>query len=314
MGEIMTKTYSEMVQNMPAIEQMGKWIALSGMFGTKMIDQACVIAMDLFITNMPVREYIKRNSLVMGRPSMPYDAQLAAFRERGGKSKVLSKTPELASIELSIDGVTQTFSLSWEDAKNEPFVYETTKEFGEAAVVDALAAGKPPKLKPKYATPRSRAVMLFARLVSDSIKTMAPEVNFGQYTPEEIEDIPQVFTAPVSRITESPVTTTVATVTTHPVAAIEQQPATETKPVMQVALNEPLRPETKKKILDQMQFLAQNGIPEIKQRVKESLVKNGLERLDDLTIGEGDALLDVLARREIDAWAEQQLKGHKSFS
>lgn len=301
---VVTKTYAEMVQSMAAIEQMGRWIAMSGMFGTKMLDQACVIAMDLFITNQPVREYLKRNSLVMGRPSIPYDAQLAAFRERGGKSKMISKTPELASIELSLDGLTQTFSLSWEEAQKETFPYDGK----ENEVLELLVVGKQPKLKAKYATPRSRAIMLFARLVSDSIRTMCPEVNFGSYTPEEIEDIPVA----VHRTESAPATvaTTVPAVT--PIPKAEPKPEVS-HAVTSVSHNDPLMPETKKKILSQMEFLASNGIPDIKRRVKDILTKNGLDRLDDLTVGEGDRLMRVLELREVEAWAAEAIKGHKSF-
>lgn len=316
MAEVtVTKTYAEMVQSIAAIEQMGKWIAMSGMFGTKLLDQACVIAMDLYITNLPVREYIKRNSLVMGRPSIPYDAQLAAFRERGGKSKMLSKTADLASIELSLDGMTQTFSLSWEEAQRETFPYDGK----ENEILELLAAGKQPKLKAKYATPRSRAIMLFARLVSDSIRTMCPEVNFGSYTPEEIEDIPTA----VTQRSEAPAVTTYSNSTgglTKNPAVASSATVTPSQPVAQetanqfsVSLNDPLLPDHKVKLLNQMKFLAQNGIPDIKDRVKAALLKNKLELLDDLTIGEGDRLMKALELREIETWATETLKGHKSF-
>lgn len=115
---------------------------------------------------------------------MKADAMLAEFIMLGGKHEVLARDHEKASIKLTINKQTQTFTLTWEEAKKEPFVYEGK----EADVVAAITAGKTDalRLKPKYATPRSRTQMLWARVVSDGVRAMAPTVVAGYYAPEEI--------------------------------------------------------------------------------------------------------------------------------
>lgn len=178
------KSYAELAANIAAVEKMGSWIALSKMFGEMSANQGCVIASHLFITGEPILEYQRRNQLVSGRPNIPYDAMGAAFQERGGDIKVIEKSPNACRLELTYKGKSTPFSLTWEDALKEPFVYNGK----EADVVKDLAAGKKPTLKAKYATPRSRATMLYARVISDAIRTVAPEVNFGRYTNEEVDD------------------------------------------------------------------------------------------------------------------------------
>ena len=130
----------------------------------------------------------QRYHIVSGKLSMKADAMLAEFRTRGGKHRVVKRDAEQAAVELSIDGQSLEFAFTWDEAKSEPFVY-TGKEsenirFIAAGNKDELAK----RLKSKYASPRSRMQMLWARVISDGVRTMMPEVNLGTYTPEEIND------------------------------------------------------------------------------------------------------------------------------
>ena len=43
----------------------------------------------------------------------------------------------------------------------------------------------------RYPTPWQRKKMLWARVISDGVHTMAPEVATGIYTPEELDDTTQ---------------------------------------------------------------------------------------------------------------------------
>lgn len=307
---IKTRSYNELASQIDAVEKMGKWIARSRMFGCQTEEQGCVIAADCFITGMPLLEYQARNSLVMGRPSIPYDAMLAAFHERGGKSKINSKTPDLASVTLTRDGQSQEFALSWEEAQKETFPYAGKED----DIVLALSQGQAPPLKPKYATPRSRAIMLFARVVSDGVRTMAPEVNFGSYTPEEIEDFAKPSpagngsdgvsaAAPAKPISQEPPTQSVVT--------SDEPPATNTTDGKHSqSLSEPLTEEQRTRILDLMGQLKQSGVVDIVARVKAKLDAVGLTALADLSIGEGDAMIRALEAKQIDQWAESQITGH----
>jgi hypothetical protein len=124
--------------------------------------------------------------IIGGKLSMKADAMLAEFRRIGGLHKIIARTPEIATIELTHEGDTQRFTFSWEEAKLEPFAYNGQRE----TVLAAIASGKTDKLtlNPNYASPRKRMQMLWARVVSDGIRTLAPEVNFGRYAPEDLDD------------------------------------------------------------------------------------------------------------------------------
>lgn len=314
------KSYEQMAQHIAAVEKMGKWIAMSGMFGCKSEEQGCVIAMDCYLTGMPPLEYERRNSLIMGKPAIPYDAMLAAFHERGGKSRILSRTPDLAEVELEFGGDKQRFSLSWEDAQKESFPYSGKED----EIVAMLAKGQKPPLKSKYATPRSRATMLYARLVSDSIRAMRAEVNFGCYTPEEIEDFSGTDTG--SSPTPSPPPSSsaptppaaVATFTTGTVTPSEPAPSAEQElsqgdapslaGVSEQSLSDPLTDDQRTNILQLMGELKQAGVMDIAERVKSKLVAAGLSKLQDLTVEGGRSLIHALESKQLESWAASQVK------
>ena len=137
------------------------------------LDQARQLAEVSVSTGVPMLDICLTFDIISGRLSKKAAAMLAEFKARGGKYKVVSKTADLASIEYTYDGQTQVFSLSWEEIKNESYTKEKD--------------GK--TYKANYATPHARKKMLWARVVSDSIRTVAPECTGGYYTPEETQDI-----------------------------------------------------------------------------------------------------------------------------
>jgi hypothetical protein len=330
------RTYVELAANIAAIEKLGMWIATSQMFGTTNPAQACIIAADLFITNQPLMDYQKRNDMLHGKPSKPYDAMIAEFQEAGGKIKVIEKSPECAHIELTFDGNSKEFKFTWEEAQKEPLPYQVTKELTEAKIIDMLARGEKPPLKAKYATPRSRAIMLFARVASDGIRTVAARVNFGMYTPEEIEDFsenatvqPVVGAAAPSSVSAPAATAPAPAATTSPtgpyampdkataVPLSDNPPvykeAIEIDPRTQIKLNEPAQDHQKNRIINQMGILAQEGQTDIKDKVVAKLKASGIEGgLLGLTVGEADALLAALQQKSIENWASSILTGHKA--
>ena len=153
------------------MKDYGKSIYLSGLFGCTSQAQGEVFAIQCAVERASPLSLKRKYHIIGGELSMRSDAMLADFNSLGGKHKIISRTPELASVELSIDGQTQVFSLSWEDAQKEPFPF-----------------GKENKVKKNWATPRSRMQMLWARIVSDGVRAMKPAVCAGSYTPEEIVD------------------------------------------------------------------------------------------------------------------------------
>ena len=314
------KSYDELAANIAAVEKIGNWIALSKMFGDMTVNQGCIVAADCFITGVPLLEYQRRNQLVSGRPNIPYDAMLAAFQERGGAIKILQRDADGCRIELAYKGQTTPFSLMGSDASTEAFVYGE-KGKSEADIVKQITAGNPPPLKPKYATPRSRATMLFARCVSDAIRAVAPEVNFGRYTPEELEDIED--TLPVAKqSTPTPIKAGVATVS-QPAA---EPPATTAPPVQNKLPLEPVdvpaatfleATEVKKATEAQREeairllgVYAQEGLnwtERLKAKLQTHKIAGGIL---GLTYDEAADLIAKLKARDFESWFVSAVFGH----
>jgi hypothetical protein len=166
-----------------AVRELGEAIAKSGMFGCQSVEQGKVFALECLTTGIPPLTMAKRYHVIGNQLSMRADFMLAEFHRRGGRSKWLKRNPEAAAICVEKDGDKIEFALTWEEAKKEPFPYKGS----DSTVVEQLAKGQTPTLKAKWATPRSRMQMLAARVVSDAIRAIMPEVNEGRYTPEEFD-------------------------------------------------------------------------------------------------------------------------------
>lgn len=155
------------------IGKLGTSFAISGMFGCKTEQQGHVLAMHCVMEGQSPLTIMQTYHFIEGKLSMRADAMLGRFNAAGGKHKIISRTSELAEVELTKGEQTERFSLSWSDAQKEPF----TK-------------GKDGGVKDNYATPLKRKQMLWARVVSDGVRAMDPAIVCGAYTPEELEDEP----------------------------------------------------------------------------------------------------------------------------
>jgi hypothetical protein len=178
--------YQRMPDQLEAVKVLGTAIAKSRMFGCENVESGMVFATECMFRNLPPLSLAQRYYVIFGKLSMKAEAMLAGFEAEGGTYEVVARSPEIVSIKMTPPGGKATIlALSWEEAQREPFVYEGKEE----AIVAKLLAGQKPPLKPKYATPRSRMQMLWARLVSDSVRFLCPRVVSGVYTPEENSDI-----------------------------------------------------------------------------------------------------------------------------
>lgn len=164
--------YNNLQNPIAAIETLGAIFAKSGMFGCEKVEQGQVLAWACIAERKTPLEIKRRYHLQNGELSVRADAMLADFRSIcKGTHKVIERSPAKAAVELTLDGNSQTFSFTWAEAEKEPFVL-----------------AKDGKLKKNYATPRARMQMLWARVISDAVRTMAPEIVSGTYTPEELDD------------------------------------------------------------------------------------------------------------------------------
>jgi hypothetical protein len=180
---------------------------------------------------------MKRYHVVGDKLTMKADAMLAGLKERGFEYEIVSRTGELAKIEIKKSRAKAvTFELSWESAQKETFPYAGKPE----EVIKLLASGGKPKIKDKYATPHSRMQMLWARVVSDAVRAVCPEVNYGTYTPEEMGDVidgevipqreepaarPQAQSQPQSQTVEKPKAEPVKAAAPTPTTAVASPPA-----------------------------------------------------------------------------------------
>lgn len=173
---------------MDFVAKFGDAMHASGMFGCKTKDQGRVLAMACLCERKNPLELTRLYHLVDGKLSMRADAMLAEFRGRGGEHKLIARTPDEAAIELTIGkgkGATkEIFRLTFKEVVQEPFPWA---KGGKKFLPDG--SPDPKQLKDNWATPRARMQMLWARVVSDGVRTLMPEVVAGSYTPEEIGDI-----------------------------------------------------------------------------------------------------------------------------
>ena len=152
--------------------QLGEVFERSGMFGCSQQGQGLIIVMTCVQAGITPLEFVERYHIIDGRPSMRADAMLARFLELGGRYDVIERTSEMASINCAFRGAQYGARLTWDEAKVEPF---TSDNKG--------------KIKRNWASPRSRMQMLWARVVSDAVRTVCPLVCQGSYTPEELTDM-----------------------------------------------------------------------------------------------------------------------------
>lgn len=169
--------YSKLQDPIASIDRIGELFAKSGMFGCDRIEQGKVLAMVCLAERKSPVEILREYHIIEGRLSDRADSMLAKFRGRGGKHKVISRTADEVAVALTVDGETQTFRLTWAECQAEPYVWSNK--------TDASGARLPKK---NYATPRARMQTMWARVISDGVRTMAPEIVAGISTPEEIED------------------------------------------------------------------------------------------------------------------------------
>ena len=99
------------------------------------------------------------------------EAMLADYQELGGKLEVLERSPERCAARLTYGGATHISEVLWSDIQGESY---TRNGKGQ--------------LKDNWSTPRRRMQMMWARCLSDGLRTVCPASTRGQYTVEEVQD------------------------------------------------------------------------------------------------------------------------------
>jgi len=167
------------------VSTAGDLLAKSGMFGARNPAEGFVIAAMCQQAGLSYIEFMEKYHFFHGRISMRADAMLANLLEHGGSYKIIKRTPDAASVQMKYGAAEGTFSFTWEEALAEPFIYRGGPSEQEKQLERPVEERN---IKSKYATPRSRMQMLWARVVSDGVRTVCPIAVSGHYTPEEVSD------------------------------------------------------------------------------------------------------------------------------
>jgi len=165
-----------------AVEKLGEIIASSGMFGCSKVEQGQVLALQCLSERKPPLELAKTYHVIDGKLSMRSDAMLAKFQISGGSVKWTRRDDKVVEATFTLKNNSLTFTAKLEDF-----------------VANGVAIGRDGKLKDNWR--KFTRQMLTARVISEAVRLLAPEVVFGVYTPEEVSD----FNSPASIVETKPI-------------------------------------------------------------------------------------------------------------
>lgn len=262
--------YSRITDPLSFVESFGVAIAQSRMFGCANESQGKVLAMACLAENENPVSIARRYHIIENNLSMKADAMLAELRARGGKHKVITRTADEACVEISYDGQVYQERFTWEDAQQEPYV-----------------RSKDGSLKKNWATPRARRQMLWARVISEAVRTVAPEIVAGTYTPEETMDFadePTITTKTVD--VEQLMAETAAKATEPDVVDVVATPVVEAKQP------EKCSAEQRKQLKTLFDAVGASD-----EQIAKALEKRGVKAVRYLTFDQANELIDSLTAK-----------------
>lgn len=180
MGELVTRPqttaaalYSQIKDLESFAEKIGDSVA--AMIGCP-LQQGRAMTINCIMEGMSFREAQWLFHYIDGKPTMKYQAMLARFRDRGGKYTIVERSSECAHIILERDGDRYELKVTWQEMEASRWPWRDHRDHKKG-------------LKDNWSTPTDRRIMMFARVVSESMNSFAPDVTSGLYTPEEITDM-----------------------------------------------------------------------------------------------------------------------------
>jgi hypothetical protein len=167
------------------LQQMAAAVCSSGLFACKSKEQALTLMLLCQAENLHPIQAMRQFHIIQGRPSMRSDAMLARFQKAGGVVEWHDRSEKSAAASFSHHTSCPT-----------PVRVEWTMEMAKQAGLLSNDTWR------KY--PRQ---MLTARVISEGVRTVLPEVCVGLYTPEEAEDMPPMPAPPAQpkRVESKPV-------------------------------------------------------------------------------------------------------------
>ena len=158
------------IQSMAEMATAGQLLAQSGMFGISNAAAGFVVVATCQQQGISLMEFSRTYHIVQGKPTMRADAMLAEFRKLGGKVTITENSTERAAAVFAFEGAKYDWEYTIDDAKRTGDALD-----GKGNIKDMW------RKRPED--------MLWARLVSRSIRKLAPEIVSGIYTPEETQDM-----------------------------------------------------------------------------------------------------------------------------
>lgn len=157
------------------LREMGTAIARSGLFGVKTPDQAIALMLVAQAEGLHPATAARDYHVIQGRPTLKSDAMLARFQAAGGKVEWL---------ELNDTCVKAKFS----HPQGGEVVIDWTIDRARKITSYDKETRKWKALTDKDNWKNYPRQMLRARVVSEGVRTVYPQVCCGVYTPEEVAD------------------------------------------------------------------------------------------------------------------------------
>jgi hypothetical protein len=148
---------------------LGDMFKESGLFGIKERAQGHVLALACLTEGMSPFQLMRRFHIVEGRLTQRADAMLAEFKAAGGRVRWIQWDDEAAKAEFEYQGDKIENVFSWEMAKAAKYPFKS-----DGGIKANWAASRPD--------------MLRARLITKTLRMLAPDIVAGIYTPEELDD------------------------------------------------------------------------------------------------------------------------------
>lgn len=277
--------YERIADPLAAVREMGEAIAKSRLFGCESLEQGKVFAWECLARRCPPLSLTETYHVIDGRLSMRADAMLARFREVAGHHEIVERSPDRAAIRLYQEGVLRgEFSFTWQEAQAEGL------ENGKSGI------------KTNWSTPRRRMQMLWARVCSDAVRAVAPEVCAGKYTPEDFGRVADDDHEPAD-VTSPLVVDGQATVTppTPPATPPAPTPPANPPPPPPIGESTPITAAQKERIRDLVLELDATAA------LEKGLAKRGVNSINSLMFSDAAEIINKLwslsCQRRADATA-----------
>jgi len=146
-----------------AIDKAAQWFARSGLFGCDRVEQGAILALTCISEGISPVEFSRTYDICEGKLRKKAMAAFADFRKRDGKVKWIATGEDglKAEAEFTFEGQTVRLAFTMDQAKTAGLV------------------------KDKSGWQRNPANMLRARLISNALGMLCPEIYAGEYDEEK---------------------------------------------------------------------------------------------------------------------------------